>query len=454
MLYANCKVKCVRYRSYERRFTVGKIYECKNGLLPDDIGYVYEPLYGKSPVKWLKDWYDFEIIECEDLVCEICGEKITGNNFLDVRGHIVCDSCKEDNVVFCEICNRAELVENMHYYDDVGYCSICFRQEFSECVCCGEIVPNDEIFESAHGDIICEECRYEYYYECEECGDLIHVDYVRWVEDGDVALCADCYEEQYEKVIKRYNYKPNPIMYGDELFRMGIELEIDNGGESHTNAQTLIDVMNDDNEHIYIKHDGSIYDGFEIVSHPATIEYHVNNMNWQKLMEKALSMQYRSHDTDTCGLHIHVSKNALGETYDDIEHTISKIIYFIENNWNEVLRFTRRTESNLRRWASRYGIEEDIEKTYKKAKGDYNRYRCINLQNDNTIEFRMFRGTLKYSTFVATLQLVYMICMVCKNNSADRIAEMKWHDFVEFIDPTRYSELIDYLKIRNLYTNI
>ena len=32
------------------------------------------------------------------------------------------------------------------------------------------------------------------------------------------------------------------------------------------------------------------------------------------------------------------------------------------------------------------------------------------LENEDTIEFRLFRGTLRYSTFMATLQLVDEIC--------------------------------------------
>ena len=31
------------------------------------------------------------------------------------------------------------------------------------------------------------------------------------------------------------------------------------------------------------------------------------------------------------------------------------------------------------------------------------RYTCVNLQSRDTIEFRMFRGTLKYNTLIATL---------------------------------------------------
>jgi hypothetical protein len=76
-------------------------------------------------------------------------------------------------------------------------------------------------------------------------------------------------------------------------------------------------------------------------------------------------------------------------------------------HWNELLKFSRRTEESINRWASRYGIADNTEETYKKAKSKgLGRYVAVNITNCNTIEFRMFRGTLRYKTFIATLQLV------------------------------------------------
>ncbi len=33
------------------------------------------------------------------------------------------------------------------------------------------------------------------------------------------------------------------------------------------------------------------------------------------------------------------------------------------------------------------------------------RYTCVNLTNEDTVEIRIFRGTLKYNTLAATIQL-------------------------------------------------
>ena len=67
-----------------------------------------------------------------------------------------------------------------------------------------------------------------------------------------------------------------------------------------------------------------------------------------------------------------------------------------------------------------------------------------------TIEFRLFRGTLKYNTFIAALQLVNTICDVALVHTEDAIANMSWSEFVETINAP---ELIQYLKERKLYVN-
>ena len=451
MFIENGLVKCVGYRRGESDFTIGKLYQVIDGKITSDTGFTYFRMGDESAVEWLNTWYIFEIVE-NNTVCSVCGAVIDDEDYRVFDGQVVCSTCKED-MHFCDCCGRA-VFDDYQYINDEIVCDSCIERHFVTCENCGELVHRFDSYSSVDGRI-CQYCADEYYRCCDDCGELVHEDNIFWDEDEERGYCAECWEEHNNRVIQNYHYKPVPIFRGGYEFNrplyMGVELEIDKGGENHENARQLLDIVNADGEHLYAKHDGSIYDGFELVSHPATLEYHLNNIEWEKLMREAVTMGYRSHETDTCGLHIHVSRNALGNCYEDEETTISKIVYFIENNWREILKFTRRTESNLRRWASRYGIDEDIEKTYKRAKGDYNRYRCINLQNDHTIEFRMFRGTLKYSTFVATLQLVNNICNICKSATMDEIEWLKWSGFISRIDEENNTELIEYLKIRGLY---
>ena len=75
----------------------------------------------------------------------------------------------------------------------------------------------------------------------------------------------------------------------------GVELEVDEGGESDSNAERVLDIANSGRELIYCKHDGSLNDGFEIVTHPMTLDFHENNMPWAEIMEEAKKMLASGH---------------------------------------------------------------------------------------------------------------------------------------------------------------
>ena len=78
------------------------------------------------------------------------------------------------------------------------------------------------------------------------------------------------------------------------------------------------------------------------------------------------------------------------------------------------------------------------------------RYVAVKLENYSTIEFRIFRGTLCYKTFVATLQLIDEICNAAIRLSDKELEGMSWSDFVSHITKP---ELIEYLKSKRLYIN-
>ena len=75
---------------------------------------------------------------------------------------------------------------------------------------------------------------------------------------------------------------------------------------------------------------------------------------------------------------------------------------------------------------------------------------AVNLRPTDTVEFRIFRGTLKYNTFIATLQLVDELVSVASFYSEEEIQNISWSEWVAtFQEP----ELIQYLKERRLYVN-
>ena len=252
-------------------------------------------------------------------------------------------------------------------------------------------------------------------------------------------------------MIHEYSYKPNPIFYGEGNRYFGIELEIDEAGKDDDYAEELLDIANIHEDLLYIKTDGSLDDGMELVSHPCTLDYHCNEFPWEDILHCAIRQGYRSHQTSTCGLHLHVNRTAFSDSQEGQDEVISRILYFVEHHWNELLKFSRRSEYSMNRWAARYGYEHTPKAIMDKAKkGGNGRYAAVNLCNYHTVEFRLFRGTLKYNTFIATIQLVNRICDAAMYNTDESIAKLSWSDFVADITEL---ELIQYLKERQLYIN-
>ena len=353
----------------------------------------------------------------------------------------------------CSHCGAELTHEELTEFEGKIYCAECLERLTTTCDCCGRRILCCDA-ESDGSTLICERC-YEYgYTRCEGCCCIISNDEANYTDGDDYPYCDECYRKLEENPIKSYGYKPEPIFYGSGNLFYGVELEIDKGGERNDYAESILNTANLNNEHLYAKHDGSIDDGFELVSHPMTLEYHTNIMNWSDIMDMALSLDYRSHQTRTCGLHIHVNRKAFGNDYDSQEDSISRIVHFVEMHWNELLKFSRRTEMNMNRWASRYGISTTAKDTYKNAKAKHSgRYVAINLENYSTIEFRIFRGTLRCKTFLATLQLVDEICKLAIKLSDRELEGMSWSEFVIQIDSENKPELIEYLKARQLYVN-
>lgn len=352
-------------------------------------------------------------------ICCGCGAKLADSELCLFRNEFYCEECLDEITFICGECGERILRE-----DDVG---------------------NDDI-------VLCQGCRDNHYYTCSECGVLVREDQV--YTDNGYDYCHFCYENLEDSVIEDYSYKPCPVFHGNADRYFGVELELDEGGESSDNAAALMDIANASTDNIYIKHDGSLNEGFEIVTHPMSLYYHQKEMPWQSILDKAIFMGYTSHKAKTCGLHVHVNRASLGADTEMQEACISRILFFVEKHWEELLKFSRRTEIQLNRWAHRYGYKPNAKELLYHAKtSNLGRYACINLQNHATIEFRIFRGTLKYNTLIATLQMVEKICDVAFLLSDDEMEALSWTSFVEQIDVKAMPELVCYLKERRIYIN-
>ena len=72
----------------------------------------------------------------------------------------------------------------------------------------------------------------------------------------------------------------------------------------------------------------------------------------------------------------------------------------------------------------------------------------MNLTNQHTVEFRLFRGTLNMSTLRATLQLVDVLLDISMTRSIAWIARSSWLDIIEA--GFGHVDLMKYLDTRGL----
>ena len=263
----------------------------------------------------------------EMLECTHCGELFDSEDLTDVGDQCLCPSCLEAETILCTCCGDRLL--------------------------CGQNQGNTDV-------PLCEDCRDRHYTICDRCGELVHVDDIFRDSCDDDELCWSCYEKrQNNRTIRSYDFKPRPIFYGEGSRYFGIELELDGGGEDDWRAaEILAEANSDGRDLIYAKHDGSLSNGFEIVSHPMSLAFHARDMPWEAVLERSKDLGYRSHQTDTCGLHVHVSRAAFGESKEEQEAAIARVLYFVERNWAELLRFSRRTQRKMDQWAARYGYRD------------------------------------------------------------------------------------------------
>ena len=259
--------------------------------------------------------------------------------------------------------------------------------------------------------------------------------------------------------IHSYNYKHSFEYLSTSLEKelvspppyFGCEIEVDKGGENAGYAETCIRIM--DPIPIIAKHDGSLTDGIEFNTPPMTLEYYKENFSRFKEMFSFLkSKGYLAHDTNTCGLHIHVNREAFGFTRQEQNENIAKICYLFSTFHTLIEDFARRQsnryatikyEASFQPWET-----HDLYNFYASYK-TLGKYAAINIGNQNTVEFRIFRGTLNINTFYLCLTFVDTLISIANNYSPECIFILSREDFLGLF-PREIQEYIKHRKEKRL----
>jgi hypothetical protein len=278
-------------------------------------------------------------------------------------------------------------------------------------------------------------------------GNIEYVDNVYfWESDGEYH-----YEEEFNGSIESYSYKPKPkfnFIKGEDknsLF-FGLELEIENEEDKIRNkyaAQKITQILTEDI--VYLKSDGSLSNGFEIVTHPMSFAF-IKSIpeKFSLMLEYLKNNGFRSYNSTTCGMHIHISK----ENFTTWQ--LFRFMSFFNDNKEFIVKLSQRDESKLKKWASLSDENRDelMYKTIsvKKGKDNFSRYSAINLCNDKTIEIRIFRGTLAQGSFFKNIEFCQALFEYTRDYSIVTL-----QGFKEYIaNKKEFKNLAQFIKLKNL----
>ena len=326
------------------------------------------------------------------------------------------------------------------------------------CSVCNKIITEDEKYKMLEGEYFCEGCA-KNYKRCSVCGALVPRDKLYGLGDG--YICCDCAKDDYNCVIDYHGFNewiPKKIPTEKNPLYLGIELEVDNKYDDYAedNNQLILSRVRTIFEKDLIgSYDGSLRNGFEMVTQPMTLDFWKKNKasQLQEITRFLISHGYISHNTTTCGLHVHVNRDYLGETKEEQENAIDKIYLIMENFKKEFELFARRSSNHYSNFL--LDVEENIKEnlsicSIKEKKNKHNRYMALNITNDKTIEFRLFKGTLKYTTIMATLELVDIIVNIAKDKTVEELIGITWNDIIDY---KKSEYLCSYSQDRNIISN-
>lgn len=366
-----------------------------------------------------------EIEDATEVECTVCLTGVHPDNALIVShsGDIVCEYCAR----ICEHCEEV-LTENDNFstVDGERWCESCTDADANWCDSCEEFTCESTYYIQDRGSSWCNTCADDRAVWCEECDE--------YYESG----CTEC---NSSRVIHDYSYRPDPIFHSTDknerlFFGLEIEMETRNLADSAEYAYQLEGL-----ELAYLKYDGSLSRGFELVTHPMSHDFIKNEAHDLFRVLTGLREQYKvaSWSTSTCGLHIHISRTGFnGGAH---MHRFLNLVYS-----NQVLFETLAGRSSTR-WAKfddvdvmdylrdSNGVRVTDEEGYNiftkrrsfKHKIEYgrqsDRYSAVNTQNGATLEMRIFKGTTKPSAIKSHVDLAHASVEYTRNLSVKQVRE-------------------------------
>jgi hypothetical protein len=296
--------------------------------------------------------------------------------------------------------------------------------EISDCDECGTTHASRYMTETYRDGTVCQECIDDHYTHSDYYSGWIRTNdsQTAYDEDGDEVLILegdrnfvyDDDREEYvhrnavEQIIKPYHNSKSyfhPILtdWTDRTGSlMGVELEVEaHSGEPNTLARRIHETVNENvfGRRVFFERDGSLNNGFEIITQPMGLP--MIRSTFEFLKNQNLTRGLRSHRTTTCGLHVHVSRQNLTNVQ------IARAVVFVNDPRNDAF-----VTALARRYNTTFCQAREKQIDTAALPGD--RYEAVNLTGRHTIEFRIFRGSLKYEAVIAAAEFCHALLEYCK----------------------------------------
>lgn len=342
-------------------------------------------------------------------------------------GDTLCDECVK---VYseCEHCEKLAVTEEMiEVRITNGYrnrtemwCPDCLENDGFKCHSCSDHF-NCTAEHRVWGDSYCQDCYFDTFRECARCGDTCVADEMHYVERLDEDVCHHCYPRYRREntYVGRYHGSDRPALrfIGNGPLRFGMELECPTE-EIADDSEAIHDALSD---HCWMEEDGSV-DGFEIISHPHSLE---EIRRYAFRLSRTLSGTSVENDGDGCGIHIHVTRNAISRM---AQLKMATFVNLPENK-DFILKVARRNETTY--WnLNPAQVGENF------ARGCH--YNAVNFDNVETIEFRLFQSSTRVTNILGYIEFV--ACLIEWAELPETL-ELTPERFVAYVQGSTYDAL-------------
>ena len=305
-----------------------------------------------------------------------------------------------------------------------------FSGSYFHCQDCENVFSDDESHNAYDDYSICSNCcDYSYRYSNR---------HGYYVQDDDEDHQENEHIGEYHSSSENLGHIPSKFDNRKPRVLLGLELEMEikDSYSRDERAGELLENIGQYKNHTYAlcEHDGSIDNGFEMVSAYTGLDVHAEQL---KFFENGLRGAI-SHDSDNCGLHVHICKADMTTLHG------AKMILFINDQANQKLikAIARRDSSDYAKFKNkaqdRDWLKDAVGCETKRSQLmnlNHDRYEALNFKNAKTIEFRLFKGSLVYSTIMACLEFTYATWFFCRESSNKNL---NMDHFLKFICAHEY----------------